>query len=679
MPADTTYPGVYVGEVSTSVGTVTPVSTATTAFVGYTRRGPLNQPVRISSFAEYERYLGGLRGHGAVGYAARQFFANGGSSAVIVRVIKEGSADAASVTLNAREHHDHDHGHGPHDHDHGPHDHDHGPRGERGGEEGGDRGLEESDAPGDATAAGEERRPHDGYPDDHDHGWPGDHDREHPVLEIRAKEPGSWGNGLRVLVDPSARDPRGGHEPRETFDLHVIAEHGRGRESFRGLSLDPDDDRFAPNVINEGSRLVEAEAVDHGRGIPEPSGTISREFERDLPDLDGEIRVRIGDVEREFRLHHHHDGPPPRRLAELAALLERKLRAQPDRPGSTAFARARVRVVGRRLQTIAGSLDEEDVVHFEGDCGDRLGLEAYANPPAFALGGGDDGDPPEVGDLVGGESTKTGLYALADVDDINLLNLPDLASWESLEDASAVLSVADRIAREQRIFLLIDAPAAWASVAAARLGIEQLDVAHSDHAALYFPHVLVGDKAVPPGGSVAGVIARTDLERGVWRAPAGTDARLHGVRGLAVPLTDRENGLLNPLNVNSLRTFPGTGPVVWGAHTLSDDEFTYVPVRRLALHLEESLHRSLRWVVFEPNTEQLWSAIRLDVGAYLDTLFRRGAFAGRTPREAFFVKCDASTTTEADIAEGVVNVVVGFAPVDPAEFVIVSIQQITGH
>ncbi|MEV0898922.1 phage tail sheath C-terminal domain-containing protein [Actinoplanes sp. NPDC049802] len=651
MPAETTYPGVYAGETATSTGSVTPVSTATAAFVGYTRRGPVGQPVRIGGLAEFERHFGGLSRHGAVGYAARQFFANGGTSAVIVRVIKEGSAEAASVTLTAR-----DHGH-----DHHPHDED-------------DRGVRETRPPREETGedAPEERgRPGHG----HDHG------RERPVLEVHAKEPGRWGDDLHVHVDHATRDPH------ETFNLHVV--NGPARESFRDLSMDPDHDRYAPEVINEASKLIRAEAV--GQDRPDPNGTISHEFDRDLPDCDDlDITVRIGDEERRFRLFHgHHDGPPPRRLSELAALLERKLRAQPDCPGSTAFSGARVRAFGRRLQTVAGSIDENDVVHFEGRDAERLGLEAYANPPVFALSGGDDGDPPQPGDLIGDESAKSGLHALAGRTDVNLINLPDLAGWESIEDMSTVLSVADRIARELRALLLIDAPAAWTSVDLARSGVERLAAVRSDHAALYFPHLLLDDPrsgrpyAVPPSGSVAGVIARTDAERGVWKAPAGTAARLAGVRALTVPLTDRENGLLNPLAVNCLRTFGGTGPVVWGARTLDAGEqageWRYVPVRRLALHIEESLHRALRWVVFEPNDEQLWQAVRLEVGAYLDTLFRRGAFAGRTPREAFFVKCDASTTTESDIDNGVVNVVAGFAPVEPAEFVIVTIRQTAGQ
>ena len=679
MAADTTYPGVYVRENSTSVGTVTPVSTATAAFVGYTRRGPLDQPVRITSFAEYQRCFGGLSRRGAVGFAAQQFFGNGGATAVVVRVIKAGSADEATVTLTA-----HDHGH-HHDHDQrDPDDAGREPRDDR------DAYAEREREPRDDRDAYAERDRDEPdrderEPYDRDRHEPDPHERygEHPALEVSAREPGTWGNGLRVWIDYATRDPH------ETFNLYVV--NAGSPETYQGLSMDPDHPRFAPEVINEASALIRVTAV--GGDRPDPSGTISREFDRELPDLDGEITVRIGEVERRFRLYHpHHDGPPPRRLSELAALLERKLRQLPDRPGSTAFARVRVRPFGCRLQIVAGSLDEDDVIHFCGD--DDLGLEAFANPPVFALAGGDDGDPPEAGDLIGGESTKTGLHALRDVEDVNLLNLPDLAGWESLEDASTVLSVAERLCREQRIFLLIDAPAAWTSVDAARSGIEHLDAVRSDHAALYFPHVVLTDPesgrpcAVPPSGAVAGVIARTDVERGVWKAPAGTDARLLGVRSLTVPLTDRENGLLNPLAVNCLRAFPGVGPVVWGARTLDGSdlhlgeqsgEWKYVPVRRLALHVEESLYRALRWVVFEPNNEQLWQAIRLEAGAYLDTLFRRGAFAGRTPREAFFVKCDASTTTAADVADGVVNVVVGFAPVDPSEFVIVEIQQMAGQ
>jgi phage tail sheath protein FI len=185
-------------------------------------------------------------------------------------------------------------------------------------------------------------------------------------------------------------------------------------------------------------------------------------------------------------------------------------------------------------------------------------------------------------------------------------------------------------------------------------------------------------------GTLAGLCATTDATRGVWKAPAGTEARLRSVQALDYQLTDRENGVLNPLGVNCLRTFPVFGTVAWGARTLDGadvqaSEWKYVPVRRLALFLEESLFRGTQWVVFEPNDEPLWSQIRLNVGAFLQNLFRQGAFQGTTPRDAYFVKCDAQTTTQDDINRGIVNVVVGFAPLKPAEFVIIRIQQMAGN
>jgi phage tail sheath protein FI len=183
---------------------------------------------------------------------------------------------------------------------------------------------------------------------------------------------------------------------------------------------------------------------------------------------------------------------------------------------------------------------------------------------------------------------------------------------------------------------------------------------------------------------VAGVIARTDATRGVWKAPAGLDATLSGVVELATPLTDLEIGRLNPLGVNCLRASPGAGHTVWGARTRAGSdrlasEWKYLPVRRTALFLEESLYRGTQWVVFEPNDAPLWAQIRLNVGAFMNNLFRQGAFAGTTPREAFFVKCDAETTTQDDVNLGIVNIVVGFAPLKPAEFVVIRLQQLAGQ
>jgi len=211
------------------------------------------------------------------------------------------------------------------------------------------------------------------------------------------------------------------------------------------------------------------------------------------------------------------------------------------------------------------------------------------------------------------------------------------------------------------------------------------------NAALYFPRVIESDPQLGgqldtfvPCGIVAGIMARTDTQRGVWKAPAGLDAALSGTQGLQASLNDAENGMLNPLGINCLRFFPAAGRVIWGARTLRGadqlaDDYKYVPVRRLALYMEESLYRGTQWVVFEPNDEPLWAQIRLNVGAFMHGLFRQGAFQGQTPQAAYFVKCDKETTPQDQINLGIVNIIVGFAPLKPAEFVVIKLQQMAGQ
>jgi phage tail sheath protein FI len=184
---------------------------------------------------------------------------------------------------------------------------------------------------------------------------------------------------------------------------------------------------------------------------------------------------------------------------------------------------------------------------------------------------------------------------------------------------------------------------------------------------------------LPPSGYIAGLYARTDASRGVWKAPAGTQAGLNGVVGLAADITDVQQGNLNPLSVNVIRSFTA-GVVSWGARTLTaDPEWRYVSVRRTAIMLRVSIYNGIQWAVFEPNDEPLWAQLRLNIGSFMTTLFRQGAFAGSTTSEAFFVKCDSDTTTSADVDRGVVNVQVGFAALKPAEFVVVTISQKAGQ
>ncbi len=319
------------------------------------------------------------------------------------------------------------------------------------------------------------------------------------------------------------------------------------------------------------------------------------------------------------------------------------------------------------------------------------------------LAGGFDGAAP--GDLgwsaqvlLGDPVLHTGLYALDGIapDIFNILALPSTALVTT--GVTAVHTAAEAYCTGHRAMYIVDLPASFddaASYDAQLTGITNftsgtLDNLRVPNAAVYFPRLSVPDalnenrpRLVGASGTLAGVWARTDATRGVWKAPAGTEASLSGA-SLAVNLVDLDNGTLNQLGVNVLRSFPVFGTISWGARTLvgadqEASEWKYIPVRRMALYIEESLYEGLKWVVFEPNAEPLWAQIRLNVGAFMHDLFRKGAFAGLTPRQAYLVKCDSETTTQTDIDNGIVNILVGFAPLKPAEFVIIQIEQLAGQ
>src|SRR5438128_1559288 len=266
----------------------------------------------------------------------------------------------------------------------------------------------------------------------------------------------------------------------------------------------------------------------------------------------------------------------------------------------------------------------------------------------------------------------------------NLLCIPSKKDLNFLDDAA-------QFCLDHRAIFLVDSPTGWTDVGKAVTGAANTGVSgdNAKNAALYFPRLELLDEhgnleTYPPSGAIAGVIARTDGQRGVWKAPAGTDASLAGVQDLSVKLTNLENGELNPLGISCIRNFPVIGTVVWGARTLRGadqlaDQWKYLPVRRTALFIEESLYRGTQWVVFEPNDEPLWASIRLNVGAFMNNLFRLGAFQGRTPQEAYLIKCDSENNPQNDIDRGIVNILVGFAPLKPAEFVLIHIQQLAGQ
>jgi hypothetical protein len=289
----------------------------------------------------------------------------------------------------------------------------------------------------------------------------------------------------------------------------------------------------------------------------------------------------------------------------------------------------------------------------------------------FFLNGGRRAYVVRTNDLAG-----SGLPSLASVDFVNLVSVPETAEMTAADAAETVASVA-AFCEERRAFYVVDPPG---SLTPADVTAWKDDLEPTANAALYFPAIQIGDpvnpgqlQTVPPSGAVSGLIAQTDTQRGVWASPAGlTAGALQGVRGLAATLTEGESDGLTAAGVCPLRSFPGRGIRVWGARTLASvdaPEWKYISVRRLFLFLEESLERSTQWAVFEPNDERLWQSIRTSIESFLFGLFQSGALVGRTPQDAYFVRCDRMTMTQDDIDNGRLVCLVGIAPVRPAEFV----------
>jgi len=311
----------------------------------------------------------------------------------------------------------------------------------------------------------------------------------------------------------------------------------------------------------------------------------------------------------------------------------------------------------------------------------------------------------------GDQGNRTGIYALAKVDIFNMLCLPT-APDKTYE--AGILSQATAFCKQRRAMLIVDPPTTWwtdpaGSTADGKQAPTPPDplpvpaplsfkgvvrwpavTSDQDYAAVYYPNLLVADPVTGatitqgPCGAVAGVWASTDDARGVWKAPAGTAAGIAGISDLTVHIDDGESGVLNPVAVNCLRTLPLVGSVSWGARTAAGldempSQWKYIPVRRTALFIEESVRRGTQWAVFEPNDEPLWSSIRLNISAFMNSLFKQGAFQGSKPADAYLVQCDASNNPQSSIDQGILNILVGFQPLVPAEFVIIHIEQLVGQ
>jgi hypothetical protein len=313
-------------------------------------------------------------------------------------------------------------------------------------------------------------------------------------------------------------------------------------------------------------------------------------------------------------------------------------------------------------------------------------LRPADTPTPQGLTGGSDGSPVGPNDVV--PPADTGIYSLNSLlfPRFNLLCLPGLTSDDDSQVANAIA-----YCKQERAFLVVDSPAAgFASIPPSLGSLPAL----GEHGAIYYPRLqavetLAGGVRrtlnLPACGAVAGVMARIDTNRGVWKAPAGREAGIVGISSLTQQTDDNVSGQLNPKGVNVLRAFPAAGIVVWGARTLKGDdtassEFKYIPVRRLTDYIASSLYLGTQFAVFEPNDVDLWAQLRLAVGTFMRTLFRQGAFqqsAKRAEADSFFVVCDETVNPQSEIDLGRVNVVVGFAPLKPAEFVVITITQIS--
>jgi phage tail sheath protein FI len=773
MPSTLTYPGVYIEEIPSGVHTIMGVSTSVTAFVGTAKRGPINKAVHLLSYSDFERGFGGLSTDSEMSYAVRQFFANGGSEAWVVRLAKNSLA-AKSILKNST-----------------PTDVlmitalDEGFSGNN---------IEvridyqtvnaastfnlslnyvSSDSPAENRSEvfqnlsmnSQDARYVENLVNGVSQLVQVTRVADSATLEALDKGASLSGDlsSGGVLVDVATlRDANhdqiqvavNGSTPTTVqitdadlvgadADARLAALCGAIQTKVRaavgtnplldGFTCAPSTDRILmtsgvagetssvrvlPGVRNDlSARLklgmanggTETDAASAIRPVEMPAnGTLTGGVltATDVP-ASGDSGAIPDTTHTGFKISL--DGDPPGaidlgttaaggaavadRLGDLAHRIQVAVSAlKPSKPAYRDFT---VTVSGgNRLVLTSGSRGQgSSVVVSAADSKDiagKLKLLADATvslPQNATLQGGTESaytDADAYNLFIGDRSLRKGIYALESVDLYNILCLPGASDPGILQDADAYCS-------ERRAFLLIDPPKTTTTPDAMGALATGSALPKSKNAAVYYPWIKIADplnggalRDVAPSGTIAGLYARIDSARGVWKAPAGTEATLVGVQAVDYVLTDRENGVLNPHGANCIRLFPVFGPVAWGARTLQGDdqmtsEWKYIPVRRLALFIEESLYRGTKWVVFEPNDEPLWAQIRLNIGAFMQTLFLQGAFQGSSPKDAYFVKCDKETTTQNDINLGVVNILVGFAPLKPAEFVVIKLQQMAGQ
>ena len=700
MPVTPTYPGVYIEEISSGVRTIVGVATSITAFIGRAKSGEVNQAKTINSYGDFERQFGGLWVDSSLGYAVRDFYLNGGGQAIIVRLFHPffatdadrdlalGAAEAVAAAAAAAE----------------------------------------TTATTAASAAANSVL-----------------DAATTAAAEGAATPDSVATAARTAANDAsnANEPQTtAAAAAATLAEEAAALAGATPASVRDAIADGLNDAIAAGLSTPDAATAVAKAARAVANAPENAAEPRSSAADTVADaaeaaaaVGGATPATVNSVaaaavgvaapltraqltvnnlkleaategawgnQLRARIDHDVVGSDAANVFNLTVRdgatgtieVFRNVSVQATHPRNVTQVLLNSSTLVRTRGTLPGS---QPTAHPDPQTREDIWAD---NPIATsasvqAAGQSSDGSALVENDFIGQglEVNKRGLYAMEQADLFNLLCIPPYDEQGNIN--TSLIDRAVSYCERKRAMFIIDPPSSWTTKDAAKgngtsTGVASLNTS-SCYAALFFPRLRQPNplkdnqmEDFAPSGAIAGIFARTDTQRGVWKAPAGLETTLVGVPDFSVSLTDAENGELNPLGINCLRVFPGAGRVVWGARTRAGDdrlasEWKYIPVRRLALYLEESLFRGLKWVVFEPNDEPLWSQIRLNVGAFMQNLFRQGAFQGKTPREAYLVKCDRETTTQNDINLGIVNIVVGFAPLKPAEFVILKIQQLAGQ
>lgn len=621
-----TYPGVYIEEVPSIARTITGVATSITAFVGRAMRGPVDKAVRINSYADFERIFGGLSLDSTMSFAVNDFYGNGGSQAVIVRLFEptfESEVDRQQALSDAQSE-------------------------AQAAADAVKTAAEQAAAISGSTPQSVAQAAQDSIPAD-----------ASPAAKAAATFVAQAVADSAATTTP-APTPQSVAAAAAGAVAQAVADASKAAAPVTKALLDVNGLKMHAAYDGKWGNYLRVR-VDH-----DVSEDKAQDFGLTKTDL---FNLTIRDVQTGVteRFRNLSIVDSPRRADQLLENESRLVRVLSPLPSAIPSPHA-------------NPAEGKDI--FEDDnASTKVADDGKAVDSAWLTEANFTGP--------GKEAEKKGLFALEQADLFNLLCIPPYLSSGDVNNG--LIDKAIIYCKKRRAMLLIDPPSNWIDKEKVKSEIASAIGSTDPNAAVYFPRIIKPNplrenqmEEFVPCGAVAGVIARTDAQRGVWKAPAGLEATLFGVPQLRVNLTDAENGELNTLGVNCLRNMPAVGRVVWGSRTrVGDDrlasERKYLAVRRFALFLQESLYRGTQWVVFEPNDEPLWAQIRLSIGAFMHDLFGKGAFQGTTPREAYFVKCDKETTTQNDINLGIVNIVVGFAPLKPAEFVILKFQQMAGQ